>query len=51
MHYTLAHAIDNGTNEINNSDFPLTGRKLERGSSDLDIRHPYIASYIYAAGV
>ncbi len=47
MHYTLAHAIDNGTNEINNSDFPLIGRKLERGPSDVDIRHRYVASYIY----
>jgi hypothetical protein len=42
MHYTLAHAIDSRTNEINNSDFPLIGRKLEPGESDLDIRHRYM---------
>jgi hypothetical protein len=47
MNYTLAHSIDNGTNEINNSDFPLVGRKFERGPSDIDIRHRYVASYIY----
>ena len=47
MHYTWAHSIDNGTNEINNADFPLVGRKFERGHSDIDIRHRFVASYIY----
>jgi len=51
MNYTLAHSIDNGTNEINNSDFPLVGRKFERGPSDIDIRHRYVASYIYELSV
>jgi len=47
MNYTYAHSVDNGTNEINNADFPLIGRRGEKGAADIDIRHRYIASYIY----
>src|SRR5262249_48547695 len=46
-HYTLGRSIDDSTNEINNTDFPLIGRKLDRGPSDIDIRHMFIASYVY----
>jgi hypothetical protein len=47
MSYTLAHSIDNGTNEISSAQYPLIGRTLERGPSDLDIRNRFVASYIY----
>jgi hypothetical protein len=46
-HYTLGRSIDDSTNEIDNTDFPLIGRKLDRGPSDIDIRHMFVASYIY----
>ena len=46
-HYTLGRSIDDSTNEINNTDFPLIGRKLDRGPSDIDIRHMFVASYVY----
>ena len=46
-HYTFARSIDDSTNEIDNTDFPLIGRKGDRGPSDIDIRHMFVASYIY----
>jgi hypothetical protein len=46
-HYTVGRSIDDSTNEINNTDFPLIGRKLDRGPSDIDIRHMFVASYVY----
>src|SRR5262249_32998619 len=46
-HYTLSRSIDDSTNEINNTDFPLIGRKGDRGPSDIDLRHMFAASYIY----
>jgi hypothetical protein len=46
-HYTLARSIDDSTNEIDNRDFPLIGRKLDQGPSDVDIRQILVASYIY----
>jgi hypothetical protein len=45
--YTFGHSIDNGTNEISSAQFPVIGRRLERGPSDLDIRHRFVASYVY----
>jgi hypothetical protein len=47
MNYTLARSIDNGTNEVTSSQTPLVGRKFDRGPSDIDIRHRYVATFIY----
>ena len=47
VYYTLARMVDNGGNEISNADFPLIGRRGEKGHGDLDIRHRMVASYVY----
>jgi Carboxypeptidase regulatory-like domain len=47
LHYTMARQVDNGGNEISNADFPLIGRRGEKGNGDLDIHHRMVASYIY----